>query len=527
MFDYIIVGAGSAGCVLANRLTEDPQIKVLLIEAGGPDNDKFINIPVAFYKLFKTPFDWAYHTVEQEALLNRKIYIPRGKVLGGSSSINAMLYIRGNKADYDEWAQAGNTGWSYSDVLPYFKKSENQKRGADDYHATGGPLWVTDPSSPNPISRTFLQAAEEVGFHSNPDFNGAQQEGFGLFQRTIKNHKRHSTAEAFLRPAIKRPNLEVMTKVQVRSILFEGKKAVGVSYKLGSEIYHQHASREVIVSGGAINSPQLLMLSGVGNSNHLQQHGIKTVHHLPGVGQNLQDHPYVPLVCRLAKGRSLDLAENWWNTLRYFVTRRGPLTSTIAEACGFLSSTPDKPTPDIQLFFGPAYFVDHGFVKPKGQGFSIVPCLIKPHSRGSITLNSADPLEHPAIDPCFLTDERDMEAMVEGYKAGSKILHTKSLKPYYDSHYLPTERLRTEAEIRDHIRNYMEAMYHPVGTCKMGNDETAVVDARLRVHGLQNLRVVDASIMPTIIGGNTNAPTIMIAEKAADMIKEDRQNTRH
>lgn len=518
MFDYIIVGAGSAGCVLANRLSANPKTKVLLLEAGGPERDKHFAIPVAFYKLFKTDYDWNYETVPQQQLYGRQLYVPRGKVLGGSSSINSMLYMRGNPLDYDTWEQMGNTGWSYKDVLPYFKKSENQKRGTNEYHATGGLMDVADPPSPQHLSSIFLQAVGEVGQKLNPDFNGAHQEGFGLIQRTIKKHKRHSTSVAFLKPAMKRPNLKIVTNAQVLRLNLDGKTVTGVTYKVNGELVDASAGKEVIVSGGAINSPQLLMLSGIGPGSHLQAHGISVLHDLPGVGENLTDHPYVPLVSRLAKGTSLDTAENPWNMLRYFLLRNGPLTSTVAEACGFVKTRPELAAPDVQLFFVPAFMLNHGFTKPGGNGFSISPCLVDVKSTGTIKLRSGNPEDAPLIDPNCFNHPDDMRAMIEGYKLASKVLHTKAFQPYYQHHFLPLERLRTEVDIIDHIRNHTEAMYHPVGTCKMGTDDMAVVDPQLRVHGLKQLRVVDASIMPTNIRGNTNAPTIMIAEKSADMI---------
>lgn len=519
MYDYIIIGGGSAGCVLANRLSENPDNKVLLLEAGGPDKNKYIHIPTAFYKLFRTQYDWGYFSTSQDALLGRKVFMPRGKVLGGSSSINAMIYIRGNKEDYNEWEALGNPGWGYNDVLPYFKKSEDQQRGEDEYHGKGGLLSVTDPPSPNFMSQLFLKSSQEMHFPQNADFNGAEQEGFGLFQRTVKKGKRHSTATAYLKPFLKkRTNLKIVTNAMVLKLELSGKNVTGVTYEHNGQEVTESANREVILSAGAINSPQLLMLSGIGPAEHLQELGIEVKHDLQGVGKNLRDHPFVVIAARLAKGKTLDTAENLGNMLKYFILRRGPLTSTIAEACGFLKTRPELRIPDMQVFFSPAFLIEHGFIKPGGNGFTIAPCLVKPKSVGELKLKSANHKDAPLINPNYLSAEEDMNALIEGYKVAAKLLHSKSFKPYFSNYYSPYDRLNSISEIKEHIRLNMEAMYHPVGTCKMGNDPMAVVDHTLKVHGLNGLRVVDASIMPTIIAGNTNAPTIMIAEKAADMI---------
>jgi choline dehydrogenase len=445
--------------------------------------------------------------------------MPRGKVLGGSSSINAMIYIRGSKEDYNEWAALGNQGWSYNEVLPYFKKSEDQQRGENEYHGKGGLLSVSDPVSPNFMSNLFLQSSQEMQFPLNPDFNGEKQEGFGLFQRTVKKARRHSTFAAFLKPILKkRTNLQIVTHATVLKLELEGKRVTGVTYEHNGQPVSASASKEVILSAGTINSPQVLMLSGIGPAAHLQELGIPVQHDLPGVGQNLRDHPFVIIAARVAKGKTLDTAENWLNYLKYYLLRRGPLTSTIAEACGFVKTRPELSAPNMQVFFSPAFMVEHGFVKPGGDGFTLAPCLVKPKSVGELKLKSNNPHEHPLINPNYLAHAEDMDAMIEGYKIAAKLLHSKALKPYFRNYYRPHDRLHSVSEIKEHIRFNMEAMYHPVGTCKMGNDRMAVVDHTLKVHGLDGLRVVDASIMPTIIGGNTNAPTIMIAEKAADMI---------
>ncbi len=519
MFDYVIIGGGSAGCVLANRLSENAATKVLLLEAGGPDKDKYIHIPTAFYKLFRTALDWGYYTTAQEPLLGRRIFMPRGKVLGGSSSINAMIYIRGNKEDYNEWAALGNPGWSYNEVLPYFKKSEDQQRGENEYHGKGGLLSVSDPISPNFMSHLFLQASQEMQYPLNADFNAEKQEGFGMFQRTVKKGRRASTAAAFLKPILKkRTNLTIATHATVLKLELEGKRVTGVTYEQNGQTHTAKAAKEVILSAGTINSPQVLMLSGIGPAAHLKELGIEVKHDLPGVGENLRDHPFVIIAARLGKGKTLDSAENWLNMLKYYVLRRGPLTSTIAEACGFVKTKPELNVPDMQVFFSPSFLVEHGFVRPGGDGFTLAPCLVKPKSVGELRLKSADPHEHPLINPNYLAHEEDMNAMIEGYKIAAKLLHSKAFKPYFRNYYRPHDRLNSVSEIKEHIRFNMEAMYHPVGTCKMGNDRMAVVDHTLKVHGLEGLRVVDASIMPTIIRGNTNAPTIMIAEKAADMI---------
>ncbi|MDX2001666.1 MAG: choline dehydrogenase [Chitinophagales bacterium] len=523
MYDYIIVGAGSAGCVLAARLTEDPSTKVLLLEAGGADKEKKIHIPVGFPQLFKTDYDWAYHTTEQQALLNRQIYVPRGKVMGGSSSLNAMIYIRGNKEDYDDWERAGNKGWSFNDVLPYFKKAEDQQRGPSELHGVGGPMAVTDPISPNILSKLFLKAVTEVGQPLNDDLNGPKQDGFALVQRNIKNGKRVSSAVAYLKPSLQRPNLTVVSHAHVTNLLWEGKRVTGIEYERGDKRHIENCTKEVILSAGAINTPQIMMLSGLGPGQHLMEMGIPVVHDLPGVGQNLQDHPFVMLVARSKKDVTLDNAENTWNILRYYLFKNGPLTSTVAEACGFVHSRQGLPAPDLQIFFAPAFMVDHGFTRPEGSGFSLGPCLVKPKSRGAVTLKTPNYKDHPNIDPKFLTQEEDMAAMVEGYKVAAKLLHTKTFLPFFNNYYSPLERLHSVGEIMQFVREKMEAMYHPTGTCKMGTDNMAVVGPDLKVHGVEGLRVVDASIMPDIVRGNTNAPTIMIAEKAADIIRAEKR----
>jgi choline dehydrogenase len=520
-YDYVIIGAGSAGCVLAARLTEDPQVRVLLLEAGGPNTPKESRIPAAFSKLYKTAVDWNYSTEPEPHLNGRQLYWPRGKMLGGSSSINAMIYIRGNALDYDRWESLGNPGWGFAEVLPYFKKSENQERGSSAYHGTGGPLNIADLRYVNPLTRAFLSAAGELGIPSNPDFNAQVQDGAGLNQVTQKNGKRHSAADAYLRPGLHRENLSVVTGAHVSRLLIERGRAVGVAYLRNGVMGEARADREVILSGGTINSPQVLLLSGIGPADELAKAGVPTLHDLPGVGKNLQDHVMVSTGYLSTKPVSLASAESLLNFLRYFLFKRGPLVSNVAEAGIFLRTTAGLAEPDLQLLFGPAYYVNHGLSPRPEHCFGFGPTLITPESRGEICLRSANALEPPSIRANYLSTDADMRVIVHGVRLSRRLAHSKAFAAYTGDELHPGVNVKSDAEISEFIRNEAETLYHPVGTCKMGNDSMAVVDARLRVRGIERLRVVDASVMPRIIAGNTNAPTIMIAEKAADMIRQD------
>ena len=518
VYDYIIVGAGSAGCVLANRLTASGKHRVLLLEAGGEDKEQGIQIPAAFSKLFKTGVDWNYSTEPEPEMANRAMYWPRGKVLGGCSSINAMIYIRGNALDYDGWAALGNPGWSYADVLPYFMKAEHQERGSSAYHGAGGPLFVADLRDPNPLTRAFLKAVQECGCALNPDFNGAAQEGFGFYQVTQKNGRRHSAASAYLKPARGRPNLRVEVNALTTGVLFDGLRAVGVRYVQNGQTLEARASREVILAGGAINSPQLLMLSGIGPAAHLLEFGIQPVLDLPGVGQNLQDHLAAGAVYACSRRVSLAQAEKLGQVFKFLLLGKGMLTSNVAEAGGFIKTRPDLPVPDIQFLFAPAYFVEHGFNRLEGDGFTVGAVLLHPRSRGCLHLKSADPLAAPAIFANYGAEPGDLETLMRGVTMARQIAHAPALSSYRKTEIYPGDSRQGEDEIMELIRQLSVTMYHPVGTCKMGNDPLAVVDPKLRVRGLDGLRVIDASVMPLIPGGNTNAPTIMIAEKGADMV---------
>jgi choline dehydrogenase len=520
-YDYVIVGAGSAGCVLAARLTEDPQVRVLLLEAGGPVTPRESRIPAAFSKLYKTAVDWNYSTEPQPHLNGRQLYWPRGKMLGGSSSINAMIYIRGNALDYDYWKGLGNTGWGFADVLPYFKKSENQERGPSTYHGTGGPLNVADLRFVNPLTRAFLSAADELGIPSNRDFNAQVQDGAGLNQVTQKNGKRHSAADAYLQPSLHRKNLSVLTGAHVSQVLIERGRVLGVAYLRAGVMEEAHADGEVILSGGTINSPQLLLLSGIGPAEELGKAGVRAIHDLPGVGKNLQDHVMVSTGYFCRKPVSMASAESLPNLLRYLLFKRGPLVSNVAEAGIFLRTTVGLVEPNLQLLFGPAYYVNHGLTQRTEHCFGFGPALITPESRGEISLRSPNALESPAIRANYLATETDMQVMVHGVRLSRQLAHTRAFEAYRGDELHPGAHVKSEAEISEFIRNEAETLYHPVGTCKMGIDPMAVVDARLRVRGIEKLRVADASVMPRIIAGNANAPTIMIAEKAADMIRQD------
>ncbi|HEV3038298.1 MAG TPA: choline dehydrogenase [Candidatus Angelobacter sp.] len=527
-YDYIIIGAGSAGCVMANRLSEDPAIKVLVLEAGGPDTPRDIHMPIAFGKLFQTACDWNLHTEPEPCVSGRSLYWPRGKMLGGSSSMNAMIYIRGNHKDYDQWRDLGNPGWGFSDVLPYFKKAQNQERGPSEYHGVDGPLNVADQRSPNPLSEVFIEAAQEAGFSRNPDFNGASQEGFGLYQVTQRGGKRCSAAVAYLHPAMSRPNLTVRTEVQVNRILFEGQRARGVSFVDKGQAMQAHADREVILSAGAIGSPQLLMLSGVGPAAQLRKFDVPVVCDLPGVGENLQDHPVVPVAHECTQPVSLASAETLLNLLRFLLFRQGPLTSNVGEGGGFIKTSLAGATPDVQFHFGPAYFINHGLTPIEGHGFTSGPTLVRPRSVGRIQLRSANPQDSPRIFANYYSDPRDLDVMVEGIKITRMIFHAKAFEKYRGRETHPGDAAQTDQELRAHICKMSETLYHPVGTCKMGasKDPSAVVDSELRVFGVEGLRVIDASIMPIVPGGNTNAPTIMVAEKASDMIRKAPQTVK-
>jgi len=527
-FDYVIVGAGSAGSVLASRLTEDPDVTVCLLESGGPDKSIFIHAPAGFVAMVATHYNnWAFDTVPQKHMNNRVCYQPRGKTLGGSSSINAMLYVRGNRWDYDHWASLGNPGWSYDDVLPYFKRAENNEtHGASEFHGAGGPLNVAELRTPSALSKAFVQASVMNGIPETRDYNGADQFGSFMYQVTQKNGERCSAAKGYLTPNLSRPNLRVKTHALSAKIIMEGKRARGIAYYQGSTLKEVRARREVILSAGAFGSPHLLQLSGIGPAKELQALGIELVHDLPGVGENLQDHidqvqsyisPSDSDTFGISARGTVKMAKGAYE---WHKKRTGFIASSIAEAGAFLRSASDVSVPDIQLVFVVALVDDHGRKMHTSHGFSCHVEVLRPYSRGTGKLASADPRVAPKIDPNFLADERDLDLLVKGVQLQMDILQSNPLQPWRGKMLYPVKRDDVAGIIAD-IRERADTQYHPTSTCKMGpaSDPMAVVDAQLRVHGLEGLRVVDASIMPTVTSGNTNAPTIMIGEKAADMIR--------
>jgi choline dehydrogenase-like flavoprotein len=523
--DYLVVGGGSGGAVVAGRLSEDPDTQVCLLEAGGDGSGAAIRVPMGAVTMVPTRFNnWAFETVPQPGLNGRRGYQPRGKTLGGSSAINAMVYTRGHRSDYDGWAAMGATGWSWDEVLPYFRLSEHNERIDNALHGQDGPLWVSDSRSDSPLHQRFRAAAQEAGFPLNDDFNGAEMEGLGSYQVTQKNGERWSAARAYLLPHLgRRANLRVETHAHVRRILFEGTRAVGVEYLQGGELRTLRARREVVLCAGAFQTPQLLMLSGIGPAEQLSRVGVRPLVHLPGVGRNLHDHPdfvfghHLPSldVMGLTLRGGLRLAREAWRFMRQ---RRGMLTSNAAECGGFLRTRPDLVAPDVQLHFVVALLEDHARKLHRAHGVSCHVCLLRPRSRGSLTLASADPHAAPLIDPAFLSDPQDLEDMLAGFKLTRRLLRAPSLASVM-THDVFTEGVETDTQIRAILRARTDTVYHPVGTCRMGSDDDAVVDPQLRVRGLHGLRVVDASVMPAVVSGNTNAPTIMIAEKAVDLMR--------
>ena len=558
-FDFIILGAGSAGCVLANRLSENTDYKVCLIEAGSKDSDPRLHIPVGFAFLGdgKGKYNWGYetepqkefekvvvtepqremvdsaggvHKVNAESLDHRRGYQPRGKTLGGSSSINAMLYVRGHRWDYDHWSELGNNGWSYDEVLPYFIKAEHNEILDDEFHGQNGPLNVTKIRHENRPTKDFVETGSKI-FGYNDDFNGENQEGIGFYQTTQKDGKRCSAAKAYLVPCLDRENLTVMTETNVNKIIIENNKAIGVEcVNNKGEFFTINSNKEVLLSSGAFGSPQILLRSGIGPSNEIIKHNIEHVHDLPGVGKNLQDHIDYLSVHRYNSMELIgfSLKSIFYKfpleILKYIFAKVGMFTSTVAEAGGFIKSNDEIDIPDMQLHFAPAMVVDHGRKSVWGHGLSCHVCLLRPKSRGEVTLNSSDPNDDPKIDPKFLSHPDDMRALVEGYKKMMMILNEEPVSKYTSNHVERPIDLNNDKDIEQAIREEADTVYHPVGTCKMGNDDMSVVDEKLKVYGIDGLRVVDASIMPTLIGGNTNAPTIMIGEKASDMILEYWQN---
>jgi len=501
--DFVIVGAGSAGCALAHRLSEDGDREVLLLEAGEPDNREEIHAPPRFPELYSSAVDWDYHTVPQSELNDRRLYHPRGKTLGGSSSLNGMIYIRGHPSDYDDWAELGNDGWGYEDILRYFKRAEHFEPGDDEYHGEGGPLNVAEQVEPHPVSEALVDAMAEVGIDHNPDFNADGQTGSGFYHLTQKDGERCSSAAAYITPALDRANLTVETEAQVTSVTFDDDRAVGVEYQQDGTTRTAEARQEVVLSAGAINSPQLLMLSGIGPAEHLRDHGIEVRADRPGVGRDLQDHLKLGVVYEQTDGPPAPAP-----------------TSNVVETGCFVRTDDDLPAPNLQFHNAPVYLLEHGLGVPDDDRtfFTMMPTQIRPESSGTVRLASADPHDAPIIDPKYLSADGDIEPLVEGVKLARDIADTDALAPYCGPEIHPGPDVTSDEGIREFVRNHASTVYHPVGTCKMGVGEMAVVDDALRVRGVDGLRVVDASVMPRIVGGNTNAPTIAIAEKAASLL---------
>ncbi len=525
-FDYVIVGAGTAGCVLASRLSADPRCKVCVIEAGGPANHPFIHIPACVGAAIATPsLNWRFMTTPQPQLGGRRIPIPRGRVVGGSGSLNGMVYHRGHPSDFDDWARAGNTGWSQREVLPYFLRSEaNTSYQGSPWHRADGPVSVTYIKRPNPLNRAFLDAMASLGeFRPCDDFNGPNPEGFGLRQGTIRNGRRASTAAAYLEPASRRPNLRILTRALVSRVVIDGKRASAVEVEIEGTRQRITANREIVVSAGSIQSPQVLMLSGIGDGEELRRHGIEVKHHLPGVGANLHDHLAVGVLMETRNTQSYGISvrtlpRGAWNLLQYALYRGGPLASNVFESNAFIRSCAGLERPDLQIVFQPARRNKGTFPFPLGHGFAVNAVNLYPKSRGRVRLASASPHDHPLIDPNLLGDEADLAPLVRGLLLARRILASAAFAPYRAVEVAPGPEARGEAQLADYVRRTASTVHHPVSTCRMGTDANSVVDSQLRVHGVEGLRVVDASAFPSIIGGNTNATVVMMAEKAADMM---------
>ncbi len=530
-FDYIVVGAGSAGCVVANRLTASGRYRVLLLEAGGQDRNIWIHIPLGYGKLFSNPkVNWLYTTEPEPELNNRRVIQPRGKVMGGSSSINGLLYIRGQHEDYDHWRQLGNAGWSFNDVLPYFRRAEDQERGGDELHGVGGHLKVSDVCEPHPLCEAFIGAAQQCGFPRNDDFNGAAQEGAGYFQLTARNGRRWSTAVGYLKEAKRRPNLAVVANALATRILFSGRRAVGVEYRQGDATHTAHANAEVIVSGGAFNSPQLLQLSGLGPEKILRDLGIAVIADMPGVGADLQDHLQIRMLYRCSEPITMnDVINNWRHRyaagLRYLLSRKGLLTIGAGYAGAFLRTRPDLATPDVQFHFLIFSADAAGATLHPFPGFMASVCQLRPDSRGFVRIKSGDPSVPPAIQPRYLSARTDCDCVVDGMKLLRRVMNQPVMRKYIAEERAPGEQCESDADLLAFARQTGTTVYHPTSTCRMGSDPNAVVDERLRVRGFEGLRVIDASIMPTVVSGNTNAAAVMIGEKGSDMVLADAQSS--